>query len=558
MARKLKNYINGDIGMSNNIIMFFDSNITDDFNATPSLCVYDNQIINCNISMSSAVDLNSFAPYDSAELTILNRTNVHSTTNIDSQLNNAALFRVGTKVPLTNEGMQSSDDNYCPVGGIFYIENIVDTGGGIRKISGKSITALLENTSYGGIFNNVSLHNVINALYSNWHTGETKTVLCNSSACLTGLISSNTKRDVLGQILFSYGMYVDYNRESMQNIAPIIKEIRNPTVYKIKENNVYTGGCYTSLTSQREVALNYTLVALTYTITPNIDANGMVSVANVNVKINYDLAVNYNSEDDDEEEDTQKVSPIYTVNLDPPVATLNDLRLTVGVVGSLWRFNAHTYNAQLAPGSLLCVGSLHAVRDNIDLSKNYTSSDLINDRTRAACIFSNFNETTVDVNLLNIPFPWQQTDGLRAGYSNINWYMTGGWRVNVESHAYNKCYCVVLSTARAYEEEITQLFFASNGGNNGLVIESEINSINGINFITPNLANTLGNRILNFLAANATEKLSFPWNGSAPGDMLRVTDLNGKSRNGIITDMKIQLSSFPKATANIRYNFTGE
>lgn len=543
--------------MSNNIIMFFNGNIADDFNATPSLCVYDNQIINCNISMSSAVDLNSFAPYDSAELTILNRTNVHSAANIDSQLNSAALFRVGTKVPLTNAGTQNSGSDYRPVGGIFYIENIVDTGGGIRKISGKSITALLENTNYGGIFNNVSLHNVINALYDNWHSGNTKTVLCNSSACLTGMILSNTKRDVLGQILFSYGMYVDYNRESMQNIAPVIKEIKNPAEYKLKENNVYTGGCYTSLTSQREVALNFTLVALTYTITPNIDANGLVSVANENVKTNYDLAVK--SEEDDEEGTSQKVSPIYTVNLNPPVAALSDLRLTVGIAGNLFRFNVHALNSRIAPGGLISICSAHAIRENIDTNnKVYSQSNLIEDRDRAANIFSNFNETTVDVNLLNIPFPWQQTDEWRAGYSRYNWYMHGGWSTSIERNAYNKCYCVVLSTVRAYEEEITQLFFASDKGNDGLVIESEINSINGINFLTPTLANTLGNRILNFLTANATEKLSFPWNGSAPGDMLQVTALNGVSRNGIITDMKIQLSTFPKATANIRYNFNGE
>lgn len=546
--------------MPNNIIMFFNSNIEDDFNATPSLCVYDNQIINCNITMSSAVDMNAFAPYDSAELTILNRTNVHSTINIDNQLNDADLFRIGTIPPLTNTGAESSASNYMPVGGVFYIENIVDKGGGIRKISGKSITALLENSSYGGIYNNTSLHDVINALYSGWHSFSTvKIALCNTSAQLSGMILSNTRRNVLGQVLFSYGMYVDYNRSSMPNLAPVIKEIKDTSQYELNEHYVYTGGCYTSLVSQRELALNFQLVGLTYTLEPNADANGRIPVANVNVRTNYDLAKK------------NEISPIYTVTLNPPVASLDDLRISVGIAGNMFRYNVHACNGALTPNGIFryepAIGSAperdiswrgyQAIRENIIVGCSYSAENRLNDIDCARNIFSDFKEVSVNVNLLNIPFPWIQADSTRAGNSFQNWSLESGWRATTGiGNNFTKCYHVILTSTGTYEENITMLFFVSNR-NNELLVESELNSINGINFITPSLANTVGNRILNFMSASATEKLSFPWNGSAPGDMLQITNLNGVSRCGIITDMKIQLSSFPKATANIRYNFTG-
>lgn len=534
--------------MANNIILFYsdlaDKNVQ---NLSADLCVDSSVIVNCTVSLTSTLDYSTFAPYDSVECVLINRPNVHSSSVYEYNL--YSFMRVGTNPALTNAGANSTNATAIAVGPLFYISEVADIGGGMRKIKGVSALALLDTEHYSGGYwtssDNGDAQNAVLDLSQNWHKQD---VANNSSisiesppvSSMVGLINMNTNRNALGQIFTAYGWHVTYNRNIIENATLWIST--NPSnfcTYTMPVNRVYVGN---NLDSRAQSA-GYRVNIAGY------DFNSTTGCINTNV-LNIDEVPN------DQNNFTFTSSPVLIDSIKVLIGVAGVYTLRTGNNDRGYRYQGWVYKHNL----WVPINSYYAANSNLVNTSKVIYKSTVNrkddhiDGYNMPQYFSNVTPCEITVrNLEDFPFPWSASNN------------TGNWVVASYSSYYSPCYTLTIRSNNGGAATKRLLFrgdtlnvtynvsIASGGG--GLSITDYNISDIGI-IVTDNGGQTAQNvlrRVSNFAAAESTEKLSFPWNGARPGDLLTVDD----NRTGLITDMTITLSNLPKATANIRIGYDG-
>lgn len=531
--------------MANNIILFYsglsDQNVQ---NLSADLCVDSSVIVNCTVSLTSTLDYSTFAPYDSVECVLINRPNVHSSSVYEYNL--YSFMRVGTNPALTNAGANSTNATAIAVGPLFYISEVADIGGGMRKIKGVSALALLDTEHYSGGYwtssDNGNAQNAVLDLSQNWHKQD---VANNSSisiesppvSSMVGLINMNTNRNALGQIFTAYGWHVTYNRNTIENATLWIST--NPSnfcTYTMPVNRVYVGN---NLDSRAQSAGYRVNIA-------GFDFNSTTGCINTNVLNLSEVPPNENTF-------VFTCSPVLIDSIKVLIGTARmAFRLTGG--GETRRYYTSIFKDNL----WVPIDSYYTGSNLVNTNKLIPGStvNLLND-----CIdgynmpqyFSNVSPCEITVsNLEDFPFPWSANSG------------AGSWQAASSSKHNTPCYTVTVNSKGGNVS--TQLLFRGDtlnvtfnvsmatGGGGLSITDYNISDIGIIS--TDNGGQTAQNvlrRVSNFASAESTEKLSFPWNGARPGDLLTVDN----NRTGLITDMTITLSNLPKATANIRIGYDG-
>lgn len=533
--------------MANNIILFY-SDLTDKNvqNLSADLCVDSSVIVNCTVSLTSTLDYSTFAPYDSVECVLINRPNVHSSSVYEYNL--YSFMRVGTNPALTNAGANSTNATAIAVGPLFYISEVADIGGGMRKIKGVSALALLDTEHYSGGYwtssDNGDAQNAVLDLSQNWHKQD---VANNSSifiesppvSSIVGLLNMNTNRNALGQIFTTYGWHVTYNRNTIENATLWIST--NPSnfcTYTMPVNRVYVGN---NLDSRAQSA-GYRVNIAGY------DFNSTAGCINTNVLNLSEVPPNENTF-------AFTCTPVLIGSIKVLIGTAGMYTLRTGSDDA-----GYTYRTWLQKHNLwVPIDSYYTGRNLVNTSKLIPKT-VVNRRNDSIDgynmpqYFSNVSPCEITIsNLDGFPFPWEASNSV------------GNWNVASNVTKDSACYTLVVSNNNGGDATERLLFRGDTlnmtfkvsivtGGGGLSITDYNISDIGII--VTDNGGQTAQNvlrRVSNFAAAESTEKLSFLWNGARPGDLLTVDN----NRTGLITDMTITLSNLPKATANIRIGYDG-
>lgn len=536
--------------MANNVIMFYsDLSNRNLQNLSADLCVYSNTIVNCTVSLTSTLDYSSFAPYDSVECVLINRPNVHSDT--EYEYNYYSFMRIGTNPALMNIGVNSTNATAIATGPLFYISEIADIGGGMRKIKGVSALALLDTQHYGGAYwasNNRG--NVVNEaidLMQNWHQQCATNTIYSEGLTGTnvndieGVLNANTNRNALGQIFVAYSWHVGYNRNIISNATLWIS--RNPSnfcTYTVPTNRIYVGNNL----SERPQSTGYRVNVTGYRWT---STGGGVNVCVLNNSY-----------------DSSTIPYIFSCT---PVLT-NSLMVLIGVYyytefkeyhgdsdSPFYSMNVRARNQWVSAGAVYRTDNmLDPSKINLGGKINVITSSC--NGYNMPSFFLNITPEELTVNkaaMASYPFP--------LGDASVSWWELGNVRtgepkpteviLNLNTSLNKSTLIVLRANTILYEENSIETtveggltITSYNISDIGII--SQDNSVHGMG--------TVQNRILNFAKASGTEKLSFPWNGARPGDILNIDN----NRNGFITDMTITLSNVPKATANVRINYYGK
>lgn len=569
--------------MANNVIMFY-SRITNIANMSADLCIYSNTIVNCTVSLTSTLDYTSFAPYDTVECVLLNTPSVHkcSTNDITYNYESFAFMQVGTNPALYPNGANCTNNAYKAIAPLFYISNVSNIGGGMYKVEGVSALALLDAQHYpGGYWNSTSRGNprtILTSIMSSWvgdvlgeNANLTNIIYFNDSTynSMFGILNTNTNRNAAGQILTTYGWHVgrinvfnDNVHGGMGNGIVFIYSanlIAN-RIYNVPANQIYIG----ENISERAQSAGYQVNVTEHYYNSETGCTNAIVYNNLISNLMGQYTASYTC------------TPIMT----------DTLRVLIGMAQwTCWDESdkdkgVRNYHTTVSAWNQWVPVDSVVEREGLINTKNIKNGQLnictetnispYNIQNLFSCIAA-CEITIKDPN--NFPFPWCCTNtNLNVNSCRFAWnigsagcqvaiYPNGEFvnkvgdyvtcvNINVGSLSICNQFALCANTLNVCMTYIT----ASGGG--GLTTTSY--NIPDIGIISNSgFSQNVLKRVINFATATTTVKLSFPWNGAMPGDILNIPYHAGR-RTGMITDMTITLSNIPKATANVRIGWNGK
>lgn len=597
--------------MSNNIIMFFNTNLLQNIeNMSVDFNAYDAQIINCTVQLTSALNYNSFAPYDSVTCTILNKASVDDNAqNFESNIRAAQYLRVGTKI---------NGNNYVAVGPLFKINARSGIGGGRWTIKGYSLIAYMNTATVKATYYNnqkKGVSDVVSTLFSAVNfpclTGKCYNVLCPDQ--VYGYMEENSARNLFGQILLAYALHVGYNTSCLTNGTLLVGPACNTSVATVKKNNIYVGNNTTELDNSYSI---------------NITGYNYISDEQILTTV-YDKAVT-----DYSAWKNSKFDVCFSQSVDPNTVFVRaGLKVYAGAYSTShydsFRFNK-TYpnsNEFFSPNrKALWYINVNGTCRQGNLPAEVTEEKLFDTNTNREYPFLLINSagkgTQVNVTdkntikamvelLKNCPNSEQNTlstsgNGLNAAWRGTYYeekctfniyfsrifmqieqdydsylYYAGAGAVNLKKYVVGEVNSdgLVLSTNFPLPWSNTCMTSNTTTHTGNLVIYGKaleytstlsctyqssgmptvFYSVKDIRIITSNensnaSMNKVCSRFVNFAKCPRIEKFSYPWDGkSSPGNLMTI----GTANSGLITETSITLSSFPKATSTVRINYTG-
>lgn len=598
--------------MSNNIIMFFNTNSTQNVeNMSVDFNAYDAQIINCTVQLTSALNYNAFSPYDTVTCTILNRCSVDdSGSSLESNIRAAQYLRVGTKI--------NGNGDYVAVGPLFKINTRNEIGGGRWTIKGYSLIAYMNTVDVDAKYYNYeeqSVSNVISTLFSAVNFPNLRGYFCNvpCSERVYGYMEANSARNIFGQISLAYSLHAGYNTSCLTNGMFLVGQAGDTSVATVQKSNIYVGNSTTELDNSYSV----NIIGYNY----SSEEQNIVSV--------YDAEVSGTDEwkaGDFTVRFSQSVEPdtvFARAGLKVYAGEYSTSRYSPSQFGKTYPNSTELYALPrkttwgIKVNGICCQGNLPTEVTETDLFERTLNRRypfvLINSNTGATrstvaeedtikamvellkyCPNSEQNTLSTSGNGLNSA--WRGTyyeekctfniyfsriymqleqDYDRyiyyagAGAVNLNKYVVNGvshdgfvlknnfplpWSDacmtnNTSTHTGN---LQIYGKALEYDSTLSCTYQTS-----GMPTVSY--SVKDIRIITSEGASSASmssvcSRFVNYAKSPRIEKISYPWDGkSSPGNLMTI----GTANSGLITETSITLSSFPKATSTVRINYTG-
>lgn len=598
--------------MSNNIIMFFNTNSVQNIeNMTVDFNAYDAQIINCTVQLTSALNYNSFAPYDSVTCTILNKASPDgSEQNFESNIRAAQYLRVGTKI--------NGNDNYVAVGPLFKINARSGIGGGRWTIKGYSLIAYMNTATVKATYYNnqkKKVSDVVSTLFSAVNfpclKGNCYNVQCTDQ--VYGYMEENSARNLFGQILLAYALHVGYNTSCLTNGTLLVRPAGNTPVATVQKNNIYVGNNTTELDNSYSVNItgyNYTSDEQVLTTVYDKDVTSYSTWKSDNFEVCFSQAVDPNTvfvraglKVYAGAYSTSRYSPsIFNYTYPNSNEFFSPRRKT------LWYINVNgTYYQENLPaevteeklfetntnreypfllinsagtGATVKVTNENTIKAMVELLKNCPNSEQNTLSTSGNGLNAAWKGTyyeekcTFNIYFSRIFMQLEQDYDRYLYYSgpgavNLKKYVVGEvnsdglvlhsnfplpWSdtcmtSNTSTHAGN---LVIYGKALEYSSTLSCTY--QNSG-----MPTVFYSVKDIRIITSNENSNASmskvcSRFVNFAKCPRIEKISYPWDGkSSPGNLMTIDPAS----NGLITEVSITLSSFPKATSTVRINYTG-
>lgn len=600
--------------MSNNIIMFFNTNSKQNIeNMTVDFNAYDAQIINCTVQLTSALNYNSFVPYDSVTCTILNKASADgSEQNFESNIRAAQYLRVGTKI--------KGNDNYVAVGPLFKINARSSIGGGRWTIKGYSLIAYMNTATVKATYYNnqkKKVSEVVSTLFSAVNfpclNGNLYNVQCTDQ--VYGYMEENSARNLFGQILLAYALHVGYNTSCLTNGTLLVGPAGNTPVATVQKNNIYVGNNTTELDNSYSVNItgyNYISDEQVLTTVYDKDVTSYSTWENDNFEVCFSQSVDpstvfvraglkmyagaystshYNAVQFRKTypNSTQLYTPLrktswgirvngicYPGNLPAEVTETDLFELNL----NNRRYPFILINSKTG-ATISTVTEEDTIKAMVELLKNCPNSEQTSLSTSGNGLNAAWRGTyyeekcTFNIYFSRI-FMQLEQDYDRylyyagAGAVNLKKYVVG--EVNSDGLVLHSNFplpwsdtCMTSTTSRhtgnlviygkvlEYTSTLSCTYQSSG-------MPTVFYSVKDIRIITSNENSNASmskvcSRFVNFAKCPRIEKISYPWDGkSSPGNLMAIDTENN---NGLITEVSITLSSFPKATSTVRINYTG-